>query len=366
MALDSQTLAPADALPASMLERATGFAIGLAERGRLPDAVVRAGIRQMLRERETELARLGPDESLRAEAAFLRECTTGPIALSPELANEQHYEVPPAFFEHVLGPHRKYSCCLYAGAAAGLPEAEIAMLELTSERAGIVDGMTILDLGCGWGSFSLWAAERFPGCRILAVSNSQDQRGHIQASARARGLGNVEVVTADMNEFDPGRRVDRVVSVEMFEHMRNWPQLLARIASWLAPDGRVFVHHFCHRTRAYPYVARGASNWMAEHFFTGGMMPSDAWILNFQDDLRVEARWRVDGWHYQRTCEDWLRNLDASRGDILPILKETYGDANAELWLQRWRIFFLSCAELFGYRGGSEWWVAHARLAPRV
>jgi len=328
--------------------------MALVERGLVPDAVVRAGIRSFLRRRLR-----GEDEA--RTRAFVEEMGRSPVAVETAAANRQHYEVPPAFFLAVLGPRLKYSSCLYGDGAEDLPAAEEAMLALTAARAGLADGQEILDLGCGWGSMSLYAAERFPGSRVLGVSNSAPQREWILARARERGLRNLEIVTADVNGFDPGRRFDRVVSVEMFEHVRNHGTLLRRIAGWLRPGGRLFVHVFCHARFAYPFETEGEDNWMGRHFFTGGIMPSEDLLPALDRDLVVEERWRVDGRHYARTSEDWLRNLDARRGEALAAL----AGPDAHLRLRRWRIFFMACAELFAFRGGTEWFVAHYRFRAR-
>jgi cyclopropane-fatty-acyl-phospholipid synthase len=336
----------------------------LAESGFVPDRLARWGIRRMLAER---LRELGSDAGARSAAkqTFLEECRRSPIAPVPERANAQHYEVPPAFFERVLGRRMKYSCALFPPGGTDLDVAEERMLALTCERAGIRDGMRILDLGSGWGSFSLFVADRHPACRILAVSNSKLQAEWLLWQVGEHRLHNVEVVTADVNVFEPERRFDRVVSIEMFEHLRNHGALLERVARWLEPSGRLFVHHFCHREAAYPYEDAGGGSWMARHFFTGGMMPSDDWLLHFPDALVVERRWRVGGIHYARTCEAWLRRLDANAASLRAILAEAYGERDAARRLRRWRLFFLACAELFAFREGREWWVAHVLLRPR-
>jgi len=337
----------------------------LAERGLLPIPLIRLGIRRMLRRRLREIAAQDCELALARTQRFSEEARRAPIALEAEAANRQHYEVPAAFFELVLGPRMKYSCAHWGPAARSLAEAEDEMLALCAQRAEIADGQRILDLGCGWGSFSLWCARRFPASRVLAVSNSKSQREFIRGAADRLALVNLEVVTADANRFDPGERFDRVVSIEMFEHVRNHAALLERIARWLLPTGRLFVHHFAHRAAAYPYQTDAPDDWMGRHFFTGGMMPSDDWLLAFQDNLRVDRRWRVSGAHYARTSDAWLANLARNRQRALPILRAAYGAGNERLWLERWRLFFLGCSELFGYRGGQEWWISQLRFAPR-
>jgi cyclopropane-fatty-acyl-phospholipid synthase len=282
-----------------------------------------------------------------------------PIAPVPEKANEQHYGLPPEFFGYALGPHRKYSCCHWGDGVTTLADAEEQALALTSERAGLADGQRILELGCGWGSLTLYMAGRFPRSTILAVSNSAQQREYILSEAHRRGYSNVEVITCDMNDFSTTRRFDRVVSVEMFEHMRNYARLFELIHGWLAPGGKFFMHIFVHRSVPYAFEDRGAGDWMSRYFFSGGIMPSAPLPLHFQRHLRLERQWAWSGEHYQKTANAWLENLDANRDAVLPTLQAAYGTAQAALWLQRWRMFFMACAELWGYERGQEWFVSH-------
>jgi cyclopropane-fatty-acyl-phospholipid synthase len=339
--------------------------IDAVERGLIPDTITRVAIRRLCAQRLRDCEPGRENANSRRFEELVESMRTGPIAPVPEKANEQHYELPPQFFVTILGPHRKYSACFFPTAATSLEDAESAALEITCQRADIGDGQTILELGCGWGSLSLWMAERYRGSRITAVSNSAPQRRFIETEAASRGLTNLQVITADMNEFSAApHHFDRVVSVEMFEHMRNYELLLERIASWLKPDGRLFVHHFCHRTLAYPYETEGDANWMGRYFFTGGLMSSENMLRQFDRHMTVADQWRWDGTHYQRTSEAWLANLDARRREVLPVLEATYGRDAARRWLHRWRMFFLAVAELFGYSNGGEWFVTHALLRP--
>jgi cyclopropane-fatty-acyl-phospholipid synthase len=333
-------------------------AIDWTEQGLVPDALVRAGIRRVIRERQDEIAADDVEAAADRLETFVQQMT-GPVAHVPDKANTQHYEVPAAFYANVLGPRRKYSACYYAPGVERLDEAEDAALSITCQRAGLRDGMRILELGCGWGSLTLWIAEHYPRSRVTAVSNSHSQRAHIVTEAARRGLRNVVVITADMNAFGCDERFERVVSVEMFEHMRNWRELFARVHDWLEPGGRFFMHVFVHRSVPYLFERRGESDWMSEHFFSGGMMPSDDLALRFQQDLALLHRWRWNGTHYARTANAWLANLDTNREQALAVLASVHGAHEATQWLQRWRMFFMACAELFGFDGGRQWFVSH-------
>jgi cyclopropane-fatty-acyl-phospholipid synthase len=332
-------------------------AINVVERAPLPDSVLRLGVGFLVgRTRQ----RLGAAPA-RSVESFASDMTRYPIAIHTAEANAQHYEVPARFFELTLGPRRKYSCCYYATPHSTLAEAEVHALEETARRAGLENGQRILELGCGWGSLSLFMAERFPEARITAVSNSGSQRAQIEAEAARRGLTNLTVVTADMNDFTTMDCFDRIVSVEMFEHMSNWRGLLTRLRGWLTPQGRLFIHIFTHRAHPYRFDHADRADWIAQHFFTGGIMPSHDLIHTFGDLFEVEEEWRWSGVHYQRTARDWLENFDANRDEIDAVLRETYG-SDAALWRKRWRLFFLATEGLFGDCDGKEWGVSHYRL----
>ena len=335
------------------------LAIAAAERAPLPDRVTLAGIDLLCARTDRRLAATPPE----SERMFAERMSDFPVATHVDEANVQHYEAPGSFFGLTLGPRRKYSCCLYPHATTTLADAERFALDETIAHADVRDGMSILELGCGWGSLTLEMAQRFPDARITAVSNSASQRAHILAQACLRGLANLKVVTADMNHFATDERFDRVVSVEMFEHMSNWRTLLERARGWTKPDGRLFLHVFAHRDRSYRFDHADPADWIAKHFFTGGVMPAFDLPDRFGDLFRVEQRWRWSGEHYRRTAMDWLANFDERRAAIRPILKEVYG-RDAELWRRRWRLFFLATAGLFGSRGGEVWGVGHYLLAP--
>jgi cyclopropane-fatty-acyl-phospholipid synthase len=329
--------------------------IELAETGLIPDSVIRIGIRRLLRRR---LATVSADQT----SEFVGQLRNSPLAVETDAANRQHYEVPAEFFERVLGPRLKYSACLFPTAGTTLADAEEEMLRETCRRAEIKDGMSVLELGCGWGSLTLWMAEQYPVCQVTAVSNSASQRAFIERCASVRGLTNVRVITADMRNFSTTQRFERVLSVEMFEHMRNYELLFRRISNWLTDDGRAFVHVFCHRDTPYLFETKGATNWMGRHFFTGGTMPSEDLFGHFGEDLKIQRQWRVNGMHYWRTCEQWLKNADCNRAEILARFERDLSPREAKRHLQRWRIFFMACAELFRYGGGEEWFVAHYLL----
>lgn len=343
-------------------DRPAAGLLGWAERGLLPDPLLRYGIRRLCERRLRE----EHADGVAAQAARFTQridmLRRSQVAIHVEDANAQHYELPPEFFRLCLGPQLKYSCCYYPRGNETLDEAEVAMLELYGERAELRDGQHILELGCGWGSLTLWMAAHYPNAQITAVSNSHQQREFIEGRCRERGLRNVQVLTRDVNQLElEAAHFDRCVSIEMFEHMRNYETLLSRIASWLRPGGKLFVHIFAHRTLMYPFETIGEDNWMGRHFFTGGLMPSADTLLWFQRHLEIEQRWLVDGTHYQRSANHWLANQDARRDAVMQVLTTAYG-RHADLWFQRWRMFWMACAELFGYGDGQDWLVAHYRF----
>jgi cyclopropane-fatty-acyl-phospholipid synthase len=340
-------------------------AVNWTESGFVPDSVIRRGIRRLLRSRLAAAGANEPAASADRQAAFVELMDRSAVALLPQLANEQHYEVPCAFFETILGVHCKYSCGYWPEGVATLTEAEEAALGVTCERAGILDGMQVLDLGCGWGSLSLWVASRFPASRVTAVSNSAVQRDFIRSRAASAALTNIDVHVCDMNDFDIDCKFDRIVSIEMFEHMRNWRELLRRVSGWLAPGGAFFMHVFCHRSTPYEFIDRGPGDWISRHFFSGGMMPSDSLPYCFQDELRLERQWRWSGQHYARTANAWLQHMDERKSRLMPILEQCYGRKEARKWWMRWRMFFMACEELFAFDDGQEWWVSHYRFVSR-
>jgi cyclopropane-fatty-acyl-phospholipid synthase len=326
----------------------------LLEKNLLPDWLVRVGIRRLLAQRIRE------EEARYDRAAYVADLKTRALAEQTAAANEQHYEVPTPFYQYCLGKRLKYSGCLYPTGQETLDEAEERMLALYAERAQLEDGQHILELGCGWGSLCLYNAERFPNAHITAISNSRTQKEHIDTEARRRGLGNLRIITCDINAFDIApAQFDRVVSVEMFEHLKNYELLFRNIARWLKPGGLLFTHIFTHSRFSYHFVARDETDWMSRHFFTGGQMPAHDLFLQFQGDLKFVQDWKVNGRHYQQTAEHWLKNMDAHRDEVLPLFRDTYGPDQAEKWWAYWRVFYMACAELWGYKRGEEWLVSH-------
>ena len=338
--------------------------IELAEKGIIPDYFIRQGIVRNCENRLNNENVSNTEKVSTKKQSWIQQMKESPIALVPEKANEQHYEVPPAFFENVLGKHLKYSSGYWPDGVNSLDDSEESMLELSFERAQLADGDSILELGCGWGSLTCYMASKLPNSKITAVSNSKDQKEHIINRCKNQGLDNIEVITADMNDFGTENKYDRVVSIEMFEHMRNYKKLLSKISSWLNDDGKLFIHIFTHQSVVYPFENQGEADWMAREFFSGGMMPSHDLLLHFQDDLIIDDVWSMSGTHYEKTSLAWVNKMDANKDSIMKIFLKTYGD-DAKLWFQRWRIFFMSCEKLFGYNNGSDWGVSHYRFSKR-
>lgn len=332
--------------------------IEIAETGLVPDWTIRFGIRHLLRKR-LELLKAGNVNT------FVSMMNSSDIAPIPDIANEQHYEVPAEFFQLVLGKHQKYSCCYWGKDVETLDQAEDEALEITCERAQITDGQTILDLGCGWGSLSLYLAQRFPQTEIVAVSNSDSQREFITQRCQEMGITNIDVITADINHFSIDRQFDRVVSIEMFEHLRNYGAAFEKVSNWLRPDGRFFMHIFCHRSMPYEFVDRGPADWMSRHFFSGGIMPSEDLPLYFQTHLSLVDQWLWSGEQYQNTADAWLKNIDKNKADVLRIFDQVYGPQSSQRWWMRWRLFFLAVSELFGSNQGTEWRIGHYLFEPK-
>jgi cyclopropane-fatty-acyl-phospholipid synthase len=342
------------------------WTIDWCERGFVPDAVIRQGMRKLLRDRLRQEFVADNEIAQQRLMLFIEQMRTSPIAVETAAANAQHYEVPAAFHQLCMGRHMKYSSCLFNTGTETLDEAEAAMLALTCERAALQDGQTILEIGCGWGSLTLWMASKYPHAKIQAISNSHSQRRHILAQAEQRGLNNITIETADISAFTTDKTFDRVVSVECFEHLRNHAELFRRISTWLKPNGQLFVHIFTHRSVAYTFSDNADDDWMARHFFTGGMMPSDSLFTYYQDHLQLQHHWRVSGKHYAQTASAWLRNLDKNRQQAITLFKQHHSLAEAKRLVQRWRMFFMACEELWAYSKGEEWIVSHYRFQRRA
>ena len=333
--------------------------INLAENGYLPDNLIRFGIRRLCKQRLKISNTQNCENDDKYQRNWIKKLKNSPIAIVPEKANEQHYEVPPKFFEKVLGSNMKYSSGYWYKNTINIDDSELIMLQKTTERAEIEDGMRILELGCGWGSLTLYIAKKFPNSTLVAVSNSKDQKQYILKKCIENNISNIVIETADMNDFSISQKFDRVISIEMFEHMRNYQKLLKRIDNLLFDDGKLFIHIFSHKLIAYPFINDGPSDWMAREFFSGGQMPSHNLLLHFQEDLIIDKMWRISGKHYSKTSQYWLENMDRNRKYIIEMFNEIYGKQNSQRWFQRWRIFFMSCEELFGYNNGNDWGVSN-------
>ena len=333
--------------------------IKLAEKGILPDFFIRLGISKLCGQRLTDANNLSLKAREEKHQKWVDILMESPIALVPEKANEQHYEVPPRLFELVLGAKLKYSSGYWPQGTSTLDDSEVEMLKLTSKRAALSDGQEVLELGCGWGSLTFHMALTYPNSKITAVSNSNDQRQFIEKKCDELKIKNIKVITADMNDFSSEKTFDRVVSIEMFEHMRNYDELLKRVSEWLKKDGKLFVHIFSHKEIAYPFEDKGEGDWMAREFFSGGQMPSHKLLTCFSSRMKIEKDWRVEGTHYEKTSLAWLNKMDENKKEVLKLFEKTYGKNEASTWFQRWRIFFMSCEVLFGFNKGSEWGVSH-------
>ena len=334
------------------------------EKNLLPDWLIRAGITLISKQRLCEQANGNKLENF-SKFTFIESVKNSPIALVPEKANEQHYEVPARFFELCLGKRKKYSSCYYTDNTQSLDEAEENMLSLYVKRGEFQSGQNILELGCGWGSLTLYLAEKFPQSEITGVSNSGSQKEYILSKAKELNLSNIKIVTCDMNVFEPQSQYDRIVSIEMFEHMRNWEKLFQKVSAWLKNDGKFFMHVFTHKEYAYPYEVKDSTDWMAKYFFSGGMMPSDDMPLYFQKDLILDNHWTLSGVHYGKTARHWLENLDKNKDEALKLLATIYGKGSEIIWFVRWRLFYMACEVMFGYKNGSEWKVSHYLFCKR-
>jgi len=331
----------------------------LLEKDKIPDALIRMGIRRLLKQRLRDEGKGDTEERQARLMSLIADLKKSPIAIHTEQANEQHYEVPTAFYQYCLGKHLKYSSGYWREGVDDIDTSEKEMLELTCERAELKNGQDVLELGCGWGSLSLFMSAKFPESNFTVVSNSRTQKIYIDEQASLRGIKNLTVITANINDFKIDKLFDRVVSVEMFEHMRNYERLMDLIADHLNPDGKLFVHIFTHKHFAYKFEVLDESDWMSKYFFTGGIMPSDNLLLYFDEQFSIEQHWHVSGKHYSKTSEAWLNNMNNHKTQILPLFEETYGKQHALKWWVYWRIFYMACAELWGYNKGEEWMVSH-------
>ncbi|WP_184546712.1 SAM-dependent methyltransferase [Mucilaginibacter sp. FT3.2] len=331
----------------------------LIEQDKVPDLILRQGIRKLLKQRLDDENKGSVEAQQEHLMLLIAQLKASPIAVNTAAANEQHYEVPTRFYEYCLGKNLKYSSGYWKNGVTDIDTSEDDMLEITCQRAELTNGLNVLELGCGWGSLSLYMAAKFPQSNFTVVSNSRTQKMHIDEQASKRGISNLTVLTADMNTFTIADKFDRVVSVEMFEHMRNYQLLMAKVASFLKADGKLFIHIFTHKEYAYLFEVIDETDWMSKYFFTGGIMPSDDLMFYFNDDLLVEKHWHVSGSHYGKTSEAWLSNMDKHKAEIMPLFEQTYGKDKAVKWWVYWRLFYLACAELWSYNNGNEWIVSH-------
>lgn len=331
----------------------------LAERRLLPDSLIRWGIQNQLKQHSLLL-----ENQSKSDSWWIEKLSRGPIAECTDTSKEQHYEVPTEYFKTVLGSHLKYSACFWNESTPSLEMAEANMLRLSCEHAELKNGQAVLELGCGWGSLSLWMAEHYPQSSITAMSHSKTQKAYIDSEIKRRGLANLTVITSDINDFEPNRQYDRIVSVEMFEHLRNHSLLFEHLNHWLKDDGRIFIHIFAHQKENYLFEVEHKRDWMAEYFFTGGMMPSINLLPTAAKQFKELNRWEINGMHYSKTLEAWLSKQDQQESTVMKHFSNAYGD-DAKLWIQRWRIFYLACSELFAYNEGKEWLVMHYLLAKR-
>lgn len=331
----------------------------LLEKNLIPDSLIRFQIRNLLKQRLREEKKANSELQQSHLMQLIDELKNSPIAIETNAANEQHYEVPTEFYQFCLGKHLKYSSGYWKEGVTDIDTSEKDMLELSCERAELQNGQRVLELGCGWGSLSLYMAQKFPESQFTVISNSKTQKLYIDEQANSRGLNNLTVLTVNINSFQLTQQFDRVVSVEMFEHMRNYQKLMKLVASHLKPNGKLFVHIFTHQSFTYKFEVKDESDWMSKYFFTGGIMPSDDLLFYFNDDLHVEKHWHVSGLHYSKTSEAWLSNMDKHKQQILPLFEKTYGANQALKWWVYWRIFFMACAELWAFNNGEEWIVSH-------
>lgn len=338
------------------------FYSSLLEKNLIPDFLLRQGIRHLLAQRLKDEDKGSIEANQQHLMQVITELKNSPIAIETKTANKQHYEVPTEFYKLCLGKHLKYSSGYWKDGVTDIDTSELDMLEITCSRAELNDGQDVLELGCGWGSLSLFMAQNFPASHFTVVSNSRTQKEYIDGQIIQRGLKNLEVITSDMNVFNIEKKFDRIVSVEMFEHMRNYEKLLEKIAGFLKDNGKLFVHIFTHKKLAYKFEVKDESDWMSKYFFSGGIMPSDDLLLHFNTHFNTEQHWRISGMHYSKTSKAWLKNMDANKNNIIPLFEETYGKDHALKWWVYWRIFFMACAELWGYNNGNEWMVSHYLL----